>query len=349
MATDTRAHEALRLSTILKAMGTTRPYAYCVSRGLRLLSAVQQAMPPEWKTNVCDTKFLVDRSGSHDGAPSLDRAVDSSPGIVALSQLFFDTVKSTTSDITMSPQSLRQYTNFLAQMYKLYTGETPQPSELKPEEKPLTKIKQDFTQEVCKDNKIVTVPNERINEVWARVKALFNRQIAHSAKCGALFKELFFIKRLANGSLYISIHPNVVKRGIPELDRLTNKAKDLLSKYYVDCENGYRAGVTVLERATEEAREKAATDRAKEEAIAKGQDPNQPRPQGQDPNQPRPQGQGLPPRQDLPPRQGPQQVNQVLRSALKRNGTRKDPTRHITLANPIAVGGHRRTLKRKYY
>jgi len=286
MATDTRAHEALRLSNILSSLRTTRPYAYCVARGLRLLSAVQQATPPGWKTSVCETRFLVDRAGSHDGAPAQDKTIDSSPGIVALSQLFFDTVKSTTSDITMSPQSLRQYTTFLAQMYQLYTGEAPTLSKLDPAEKPLTKIKQDFTQSVCTPNKIATVPNSRVNEVWSRVKALFNRQMVHSAKCGALFKELFFMKRLANGSLYVSIHPNVIKRGIPELDRLTTKAKDLLTKYYVDCENGYKAGMTIIASATAEAAEQKAAEAAGDEAAGRGENPDQPPEpgQGQDPN-----------------------------------------------------------------
>jgi hypothetical protein len=265
-------------------------------------------MPPEWKTSVCDTRFLVDRTVSHDGAPAQDKAIDSSPGIVALSQLFFDTVKSTTTDITLSPQSLRQYTTFLAQMYQLYTGEAPQLSKLDPDEKPLTKIKPTFAQSVCTPNKIATVPNSRVNEVWSRVKALFNRQMVHSAKCGALFKELFFIKRLANGSLYVSIHPNVVKGGIPELDRITTKAKDLLTKYYVDCENGYKAGMTIIASATAEAAEQKATERASEEAVARGQDPDQPPEpeQGQDPNR-APQD---PNRVPQDPNRAPQDPNQ---------------------------------------
>jgi hypothetical protein len=393
MATDTKAHEAIRLSNILKALGTTRPYAYCVSRGLRLLSAVQQATPPGWKSSVCDTKFLVDRTVPHDGAPSQDKTIDSSPGIVALSQLFFDTVKSTTSDITMSPQSLRQYTTFLAQMYQLYTGEDPQLSKLDPAEKPLTKIKPTFAQSVCTPKKITYVPNEGVNEVWSRVKALFNRQMVHSANCGALFKELFFIKRLASGVLYVSIHPNVIKRGIPELDRLTTKARNLLTKYYADCENGYRAGITIIASATAAAAERDAAKsnqtaavRARNEAIAKGQDPNKLPQLGQDPNKPPQQGQDpnrLPQQGQYPNKppqlgQDPNQVlqgqdpNQVLQgqepeqtqklpppsrnptqagpfiSALKQPGNNPQRDRRITFANTVRRGGSRRTRKRSY-
>lgn len=375
MATDTKAHEALRLSSILKTLGTTRPYAYCVSRGLRLLSAVQQAMPPEWKTNVCETKFLIDKAGGpHDGAPAQDKTIDSSPGIVALSQLFFDTVKSTTSDITMSPQSLRQYTTFLAQMYQLYTGEAPELSKLDPAEKPLTKIKQDFTQSVCTPNKIATVPNSRVNEVWSRVKALFNRQMVHSAKCGALFKELFFIKRLANGSLYVSIHPNVIKRGIPELDRLTTKAKDLLTKYYVDCENGYKAGMTIIASATAEAAEQKAAEAAGDEAAGRGENPDQPPEpgQGQDPKPRAPRNPNLPRRDpNQPPRDPnqppPNQPQLSQRTTTRRQTVGRNPPqaprgvlKRDTRFNPIAInqfgqtaplskagGGNRYTRKQK--
>ena len=267
MSTDTKAHEAIQLSKMLRPLMNTRPYAYCVSRGLRLLSSVQQAMPPEWKTSVCDTKFLLDKAGAtHDGAPASDKTLETNPGILSLSQLFFDTVKSTTPDITMSPQSLQQYSMFLTKMYQLYTGDTR--TQINPTEKPLTKMRPEYVRGVCDPTKpkiTPVVPPSAINEVWARVKALFGRQVIHSANCGKLFKELFFMKRLENRSLYVSIHPNIVKGGIPQLDRLTAKARDLLTAYYVDCENGYKAGVQTLATATERQQQEKQQEKQQEQ------------------------------------------------------------------------------------
>jgi len=237
MLTDTRAPPALRLSGMIKSIGSVRTLSPGVSRALRLLLSSQEGS--EWKTAICDSKFLTDRAGNHDGAPSIGKTLDSSPVLVALEALFYTTVRSN-NDISMSKESYGLYSKFLMELTKLYTGTS---TTVDPKERPLAKIKS--TQSACA-NKITTVHEQNLEDTWTCVKKLINLQIRHSEECGKFLRELFFIKREKRGSLYISIHPSIVKGGSPQLDYLTEKARDILVKYTKDCEALYREGVNAI-------------------------------------------------------------------------------------------------------
>ena len=67
-----------------------------------------------------------------------------------------------------------------------------------------------------------------------------------------IIKKMFYLKKLANGSFYVSIHPTLIKGGIPEVDRITVEARKVLSQYYVDCETKYKEGVVAIAKAVED-------------------------------------------------------------------------------------------------
>ena len=271
---DAKTPGPLQLGKIIAPLQSTRPPAYCISRALRLLTAVQQAVPPEWKTMVCDNKFLIDsKGGVHDGAPLLNKTIDSSPGLLALSKLFHDTVSAINPDsVTMSKTSLAEYSTFLTRMSALYTNK---PDTIDPRVTPLSKITPSYIKGVCATQPLTTVPAEILDDTWKRVKNLLYIQLLHSAKCGLIIKKMFYLKKLANGSFYVSIHPTLIKGGIPELDRITVEARKVLSQYYVDCETKYKEGVVAIAKAVEDKKQGQQQQQQQQQQQKPQQQPQQ--------------------------------------------------------------------------
>ena len=74
------------------------------------------------------------------------------------------------------------------------------------------------------------------------VKKLFSIQYAHANNCGNIFNQLFKIQK-DKSAFTISLNDNILKNGIPEIERISNMARTLLVDYYSNCETNYLYGI----------------------------------------------------------------------------------------------------------
>jgi len=242
--------EELKLSKIITNLRDVKPLGHCIARALQLLRT-QPINPKEpVYSYVCKAKFLdvETRSGqkeSRSGIPSPGESILTSPGISALSQLFFDTITVGSPKITMGSQSIKQYEDFMEVMRQLFQGSEPVSSS----ESKLSGIKNRRDKDLCSQAKAsdekIQVDYTTGTEVYKYVNLLYKQQLNHTSGCGVIFKLLFDYKKDKDTGRYrtISLSQNIIKKGFPEIERINLMARTLLIKYYTDCEKTYLQGM----------------------------------------------------------------------------------------------------------
>jgi hypothetical protein len=343
-ATDDRAPAHLRLKSTFTALTRTREIGSCVSRALRLLNALS-GQTPVWKSSICDKKFLVAEGGiKRDGGVNPGEGLEGNAGLAALAELFFDTVTSNKVGVTEDTMNgINEYVMFLRTMNQVYgkTLEADAPDRDITVEGTLKDVKNKYLEDACK-----TIRSERIElddvttkEVWKNVQRLFIIQLNHSAKCGAVFKALFFFdKNKSGGKPYISLNPSLLSGGVPKLDQITRYARKILMEYYSSCETEFQKGVkTIVE-----------SKKPKAPPAAPGGPPG-PAPGGPAPGGPAPGGPAPgPPRPALGPALGPAPGPVGPLKPVLRNNTAKKGSSNATIATKRVgfKGGSHKTRRR---
>jgi hypothetical protein len=102
---------------------------------------------------------------------------------------------------------------------------------------------------ICRGLKIepINPKSPQGREILKQVSRLFGRQIQHAANCGQIFRQLFSTVSI-NGIVSVRINKTVFVKGILELNRINDQARNLLINYYRDCETYYRQGVDVIKK-----------------------------------------------------------------------------------------------------
>jgi hypothetical protein len=254
-----------------QALARDKPLGHCIARALQLLKQYPVSDNQTIESNICKAKFLEKTVTKEDGKtvkmtrsgiPAPGTSLDTSPGLSALSQLFYEISFQKTPKLFTQPQigiiSLQEYKKFMENMNYLFE-ESKESKESKESIKTLNtndkireatigqiKNKRDLT--LCnkigvKDQSIPITKNTAAH-VQNYVRQLFQRQYEHAGKCGAIFKQLFLIEReKGTNRLKLSIHPRVLQRGLPELARINREARNVLVNYYSQCEDIYRKGM----------------------------------------------------------------------------------------------------------
>jgi hypothetical protein len=83
-------------------------------------------------------------------------------------------------------------------------------------------------------------------QVSSIVLDLLQTQIQHAAKCGEIFAMLFEFKQDASGQKFITLHDRIISEGFPEIERINMIARELLVKYYTECEVKYMNGMQLV-------------------------------------------------------------------------------------------------------
>jgi len=252
-AADDKAPTHLRLKSTFTALTKTREIGSCVSRALRLLNALS-GQNPVWKSSICDKKFLVAEGGiKRDGGVNPGEGLEGTAGLAALAELFFDTVKNNKVGVTEDTMNgINEYVYFLRAMNQVYgkTLDAVAPDRDFDVDGSLKDVKNKYLEDACK-----TIRSERIelddattSEVWKNVQRLFVIQLNHAAKCGTIFKALFFFdnKNKSGGKPYISLNPSLLSGGVPKLDQITRYARKILMEYYSSCETEFQKGVKTI-------------------------------------------------------------------------------------------------------
>jgi hypothetical protein len=260
--------EELRMARIIQNLTKTKPLGHCIARAIQLLRNLPLKGEPG-VSYICKAKFFESSvtSGSGDkttitrsGIPEPGTTLDHSPGLAALSQLFYDTVVIGSPKLVMSskpgpagqPSTLQQYILFMKNLARLFGDEKDDSGITKSDDSirlgGLKGLKNLRDKELCgKYTGDITVPSTVVGSVYDIVNQMFKDQLAHSAQCGAIFKELFnLVRDKASGRFLISLNDNIIKNGLPEIERINFKARQLLVNYYTNCETKYLKGMKIV-------------------------------------------------------------------------------------------------------
>jgi hypothetical protein len=268
--TEVGTPEELRLFKIINNLTKTKPLGHCMARALQLLKTLpfkdQSAI-----SYVCKAKFLEQTTTtpagtkmyiSRSGLPEPGQSLDTSPGMSALSQLFYDTIQQASPKLMIGEtpvppnktSSLEQYIKFMITMANVF-GDSEYLSSIsvdKIQKEGLKGIKNRRDSKLCmnpnkpgeKIDGSIIVPPSAVKKVYNIVNQLFRIQIEHANKCGNIFKMLFNInKDKTTGFLRISLSDTIIKKGIPEIERINYLTRDVLIQYYTNCEIKYLYGM----------------------------------------------------------------------------------------------------------
>lgn len=252
--------EELKLNKIIHNLKQTKPLGHCIARALQLLRNPPFKDEPGL-SYICKAKFYETSSKDIDGTkisrsgiPIPGKKIEDSPGLLALSQLFYDTISIGTPKLVISEKkgpsgksSLDQYVEFMTKMSILFGNGKPEPSTLIDSGIHTLTNKRD--KEICEQIKKddIIIPNDTARNVYSIVQQLFQQQLKHSSVCGSIFKLLFNIKRdPLTKRVIISLSDNILKKGIPEINRINSIAREQLIHYYTNCETKYLDGIKII-------------------------------------------------------------------------------------------------------
>jgi len=224
-----------------------RPQGHCIARAMQLL---ETATDNKKISHICRVKSF-DTKTSRSGLPDKGQALSTSPGLSALSLLFYDVISIGTPQLAIGTSdrhgtgetTLQQYKKFL-QMLSQRFGKQDDTSA----DQSFDKIHNERDKVVCNSANIgdsdITVSSRIAATVQGIVTILLNKQKTHAEKCMEIIQQLFEITPDAAGGIQkISLHPYVLKEGFKALDRIGHTTRELLINYYSDCEQHYIDGM----------------------------------------------------------------------------------------------------------
>jgi hypothetical protein len=238
--------ERLAISRLKDALLKTTHKPVCVARALQLLRKLDGISTSQ----ICKTSFSDGvQKESRSGVPIKGESLDKSPGLDSLSTLFY-TISETTPNLSLSNNVARyQYMQFLLLMATRFgdkdISSAPEDALI---QKELKAIKNYRDREVCQQIKDQDIPLDKdtANRVQAVVNELSAKQRAHSDNCMKIINQLFKITYNGSKLVSVEIHPKVLAGGIPELERINAETRELLIKYYEDCESKYIDGMQIV-------------------------------------------------------------------------------------------------------
>ena len=236
----------LSIDGIIQNLTKVKPLGHCIARAMQLL----RSEPLENKygiSNICKTKFFQTvKDTSRSGIPEPGESLSKSPGLSALSNLFYDTIYVGTPQLVRGDKkvegsnesSLQQYIKFMKLM-SIRFGDTTKEK--------LENIKNLRDREVCKNMpEDIYIPYNTSVEVFNLVKQLFAIQANHAARCGKILSMLFNISYNSTGRLNISLSNNIIEKGFSEIDRINHYTREILIAYYSNCEYKYVEGMKLI-------------------------------------------------------------------------------------------------------
>jgi len=239
------------INAIYSNLTRHRPQGHCIARAMQLLDT--QVQDKKSISHICKIKFM---DGSRSGLPEKGERLSTSPGLSALSLLFYDVITIGTPQLnigaTDSPlkgklTSLEQYINFMKLMIKRFMKDSDD-SKTDMATMTLDKILNQRDKYVCDTSKIndndIIVSDTMRGIVEKTVAALITQQIKHAGKCMEILEKLFQItKNQAGAVINISLHPNLINDGFSYLNLINYQVRQLLIDYYSNCEKTYIDGM----------------------------------------------------------------------------------------------------------
>lgn len=218
----------LDLGPGLGALTKTRPLAHCIARSMQLLSI--DATGGTGTTHICNKGFIGARGQLPDG-----EAITSVAGLSALNMLFF--VLSRTVGLTQrTAAELELALNTFSKIFEDPPGHNFTGTQLT--RSSMGTIRGRQTRK-CRSRGPVQLKGADVAVARKGATSLLSYQAQHVGRVDALFKQLFAVG--SDGT--IAFNPNLLARGIPEVERIGAEARTLLVEYYSRCEALYQSAV----------------------------------------------------------------------------------------------------------
>ena len=240
--------DPLKIDKTVVNLRRDKPLAHCIARAMQLLSN-QPIENKQTYSYICQSSFLETKSKMYHtgktraGLPAVGESLETSPGMFALSQLFFDFVRYGMPDISRREPSVKQFEEFLSTMAKLYGDDVVDP-------KKLTDVKNKHR--CTTGDTPIAVKANVANSVYDKVKLLYQIQMRHTSNAGKILAQLFtLIRDPVSKRTKIHIHPDIFKKGLKEIERINVLTRGMLIDYYKSCENVYQAGAEIIKKSIE--------------------------------------------------------------------------------------------------
>jgi hypothetical protein len=245
--------EELKLTKLIHNLTVNKPLGHCIARALQLLRSVPMK-GMESESNICKAKFLETKTGlTRSGIPEPGSTLDTSPGLSALTKLFYDGIQYGSPKVYMESKTLPKYIEFMKHLSIIYGDYDPKSpkSDSDIEKYGLSGIRNKRDNELCRGKpESIKLTNEQATNVYTIVNELYKRQLKHNANAGSIFNMLFKIETNRSsdylGPVKISFSDNILKKGIPEINRINSLTRDILIDYYKNCELTYLQGVKYI-------------------------------------------------------------------------------------------------------
>ena len=234
----------------LKGITEQKTISFCVARALQLLNADALFMrnPTQAQSSICRLKFAQFPSS----VPQIGESLDKVTGLKVLDQLFhtqpFLTEKEETRISVDDPAS---YAEFLQNMTRLFG--TQAATKITSVDKIVAR-QQDGCASVSASKMYLGITDKAaIQKIKGIVQTMFYRQFVHTQQVIQFIRSRLFVVRKIKGpsgapvSAY-DIHPRLLQGGLDELTLLSKDARNILVKYYTDCEDLYQKGALEILR-----------------------------------------------------------------------------------------------------
>ena len=223
----------------MRQLAGQKTTSFCVARALQLLNAPTLFSPRSATTarsGVCLTSFdKLPLSVPVAGTP-----ISRIPGLRAVDQLFHDAPHLDPRDGTaIDVSDPVQYQEMLKLFATAFTGKIP--TKLTGMDSILAKTP-DCATAAAKHYLKLTDP-KAIKEVVAIVHKMFGRQLAHTRRVMEFLTKKLLILYKEGGGTKVSLHPNILKGGLAEVNKLSAEARTILIDYYKGCEDLYQEGL----------------------------------------------------------------------------------------------------------
>ena len=220
----------------LWSMFTDRKYtkSHCVARAIQLVSsqALEKSVPPAIYSSICKEKFM----SSSGTLPGLGQPILKEKGLFVLHQLFYDKLQQITPIVSVETQPKYQALNkLMAQVF------------LNPVATKMDSITDRSSKDYCdpkeRKGRLVLVQDKgTIGKLREQVREMLLLQISHTAEVVKLLKELFVLEK----GIPVTLNPKIITGGLPTVNVIADKARDLLFNYYKTCEARYQVGVRAI-------------------------------------------------------------------------------------------------------
>jgi hypothetical protein len=227
----------MRIKKLWESLTADPPVkAFCTARAMQLLSpaALEGAIPAEVLTSICRTTFAYQSNGS---VGKVGKSIEQIHGVRAMAAIFVDTIQNGLPRVNDS----EKYKEFLRAFKTMFER-----VDVVPPAGPASLAEiNERAPPFCppgEDSRGYITDRSLVSKLRSKALELIERQLVHTGNVMKIISKLFTVE----GNGQVLFNASVKTRGIPYIDSVAAEARELLLRYYSDCEMKYSEGLQTL-------------------------------------------------------------------------------------------------------